>query len=306
MSVIILNRLAVMLAYMLPGYVLYKKHIITDLGAKDIGKLLLYIILPSAIINSYNIEFSAERAIGLLASFLLAALTLFLSIIISRLIFGNKKPIEHFGAAFSNAGFMGIPLVSAVIGNEAVYYAAAFVAMLNILQWTYGVYIMTGSKAATSPKKLFCNPVLVSFFIGIVIFFLPMQLPAFFSEILGTISAMNAPIAMLTIGIYLAQVSVKSLFTEALSYKASAVRLLVIPICTAVLLALLPLGDYNLKQTILILASAPIGSNVAVYAQIYNCDYKQAVKEVVLSTLLCIVSMPVVIGISDYILQNIL
>lgn len=60
-----------------------------------------------------------------------------------------------------------------------------------------------------------------------------------------------------------------------------------------------------MKQTILILAAAPIGSNVAVYAQLYGCDYKQAVKEVVLSTLLCILTMPVIIGVSDYILQNI-
>lgn len=137
-------------------------------------------------------------------------------------------------------------------------------------------------------------------------FLIPVRLSGFLTEILANISEMNAPIAMLMVGIYLAQVPLKTLFTDMMNYKTSAVRLIVIPLITGVVLALVPIGSYELKQTILILASAPIGSNVAVYAQLYGCDYKQAVKEVVLSTLLCIITMPIIIGISDGILQNIL
>ncbi|MGN0675351.1 MAG: AEC family transporter [Oscillospiraceae bacterium] len=306
MSLIILNRIAVMLAYMIPGHILYKKRIITDNGAKDIGKLLIYVILPSAIVNSYNMEYSRERAMGLLLSFLAAVAALALSVVISRVFFYGKMPIESFGAAFSNAGFIGIPLVSSVIGQEAVYYAAAFVAVLNILQWTYGVYLITGNKSAVSVKKILFNPVIISFVIGIILFFLPVKLPALISEILGNISQMNAPIAMLTIGFYLAQISFKELFTDKKGYGVSAVRLFIIPLLTAILLAVLPLGDNTLKLTVLILAASPVGSNAAVYAQIHGGDYKRAVCEIVLSTLLSVVTMPIVIGISEHILQNIL
>lgn len=305
MSLIIMNRIAVMLAYMIPGFILYKKRIVTDEGAKDIGKLLIYIILPAAIVNSYNIEYSREKAAGLLISFLAAAAAFALSVILSRLFFGGKMPIEGFGAAFSNAGFMGIPLISSVIGAEAVYYAAAFVAILNILQWTYGVYLITGNKTAVSVKKKLLNPVIISFVIGVIILFLPVKLPVFISEILGTLSQMNAPIAMLTVGFYLAQISFKELFTDKYGYGVSAVRLLVIPLLTAILLAFLPLGDNTLRLTVLILAAAPVGSNVAVYAQIHGGDYKRAVREIVLSTLLSVITMPLVIGISERILQNI-
>lgn len=126
---------------------LYKKRIITDEGTKDIGKLLVYFILPCAIINSCNMEYSREKALGLLLSFLAAAAAFALSVIISRVFFRRTMPVESFGAAFSNAGFMGIPLVSSIIGSEAVYYAVAFVAVLNILQCTYGVYLITGNKS---------------------------------------------------------------------------------------------------------------------------------------------------------------
>ncbi len=306
MSLIILNRIAVMLAYMIPGFILYKKRIVTDDGAKDIGKLLIYIILPSAIVNSYNIGYSHEKAVGLLLSFFAAAVALALSVILSGIFFGRKMPIECFSAAFSNAGFMGIPLVSSVVGADAVYYAAAFVAILNVLQWTYGVYIITGNRLAVSVKKILLNPVIISFMIGMSLFFLPVKLPVFISEILGTIAQMNAPIAMLTVGFYLAQISFKTLLSDKYSYGVSAVRLLVVPLLTAILLAFLPVGDSTLKLTVIILAAAPVGSNVAVYAQIHGGDHKRAVREIVMSTLLSVVTMPIVIEISERILENIL
>ncbi len=303
MSLIILNRIAVMLIYMLPGFILYKKHIITNDGAKDMGKLLIYIILPSAIVNSYNMDFSNEKTFMLLLSFLAALFTLFLSVIISRIFF-KSKPIEGFGAAFSNAGFMGIPLISSVIGEDMVYCAAAFVAILNILQWTYGVFLITGKKTAVSAKKIFFNPVIISFVLGVILFFLPVRLPLFISEILGTVSQMNAPIAMVIIGFYMAQISFKELFISRNGYAVSAVRLLIIPLMTTLLAAVMPFGNFAFKLTIIILAAAPIGSNVAVYAQIYGGNYKAAAGEVVLSTLLSVITMPLIIQISEYILQN--
>lgn len=303
MSLIILNRIVVMLIYMLPGFILYKKHIISNDGAKDMGKLLIYIILPSAIVNSYNMDFSNEKAFMLLISFLAALLALLLSVIISRIFF-KGKPIESFGAAFSNAGFMGIPLISSVIGEDMVYCAAAFVAILNILQWTYGVFLITGKKSVVSVKKIFFNPVIISFIWGVVLFFLPVRLPLFISEILGTVSQMNAPIAMIIIGFYMAQISVKELFISKNGYAVSAVRLLIIPLMTTLLAAVMPFGNFAFKLTIIILAAAPIGSNVAVYAQIYGGNYKAAAGEIVLSTLLSVITMPLIIQISEYILQN--
>lgn len=127
-------------------------------------------------------------------------------------------------------------------------------AILNILQWTYGVYLITGSRSAISPKKVFLNPVIISFFIGVIIFFLPVKLPDFISGILGTVSQMNAPIAMLTVGFYLAQVPMGEIFTDKKSYAVSAARLLVVPLLTAALLAVLPFGDDTLRLTVIILS----------------------------------------------------
>ena len=106
---------------------------------------------------------------------------------------------------------------------------------------------------------------------------------------------MNGPVAMLILGIYLAQVELKSVFSDGILYASAGVRLLLIPALTALCLLLLPL-DGTLCLAILIAASAPIGSNVAIFAQIHRQDYSLAVREVCLSTILCVVTIPLLIA----------
>ena len=264
--------------------------------------MLLYAVMPVVIIKSYLVEFSLEKLEGLAISFVLAALSLLLSILVSRVFFKKECGIERFGVAFSNAGFIGIPLVQMTLGEEAVFYVAAFVALLNILQWTYGVLAITGDKSAVSIKKISTNPIVLSFLASILLFLLPISLPAAVTGVIGTIASMNGPLAMIVLGVYLAQVPLKELFTDKQVYKATAVRLLVIPALTIVLMLVFPSKYLLIKLTVMIAASAPIGSNVAIFAQIYGKDYTQAVKEICTSTLLCIITLPIMIGIANAIL----
>ena len=99
---------------------------------------------------------------GFLISFGAALGALLLSMLVSTLVFRRKSAIRRFGAAFSNAGFIGIPLVQMTLGEDAVFYVASFVAILNILQWTYGVFIITGDRSQISLKKIITNPIAVS------------------------------------------------------------------------------------------------------------------------------------------------
>ena len=109
--------------------------------------------MPASIIRSFLTEFTTAKLHVLAASFVIALLSLLLSILVSRLVFRTGWEMERFGATFSNAGFIGIPLVQLTLGEEAVFCIAAFVALLNILQWTYGVMIITGDRSAVSAKR---------------------------------------------------------------------------------------------------------------------------------------------------------
>ena len=295
MALIIFRQTLVMFLYMLAGFALFRSGKLTARGSKEIASLLLWLIIPAVLINSFCVEFSDKKLLEFTQSTLLGAFSLLIAIVLSRLIF-RKAPIDHFAAAFSNAGFIGIPLVQAAIGPDAVFYLVGIIAMLNILQWTYGVGILTGERSAVGIKNILFNPIMIGTAIGLALFLtgLGTRLPDVVSITLNGIAAMNAPMAMLVLGSYLAQSDLKSMVTTGRLYWTCAVRLIVIPLATLVCFLPLPLPR-DMLLTLFIAASAPVGANVAVYVQLHDMDYPYACQTVALSTLLSIVTLPLML-----------
>lgn len=302
LAMIVFRQTLVMFLYMLAGFLLFKAKKITVEGSRDIATILIWVVIPTMIINSFCVDFSVERLRELLLSSLLGALAMLLSIIAARLLF-RKRPIDNFAAAFSNAGFIGIPLVQAALGTEAVFFMASLLAILNILQWTYGVGILTGEKAVLSLRSLLFNPIMAGILIGLVLFFtgLGACLPSVVSSVLNGLAALNAPLAMLILGCYLAQTRLKDVFTTPRLYWLSAVRLIIIPLITLLVFWPLPF-DRELKLAVFISASAPVGANVAVYSQLHGLDYPYACQTVSLATILSTVILPLMIFVATLML----
>lgn len=288
---IVLRQIVIMFVYMAIGGLLFQKGLITKEGSKSLANLLLYVVLPCVVVKSFCVARTPERMNGLLVSFLAALGILLLAMAVSHLLF-QKNPIDDFGAAFSNAGFMGFPLVAAVQGSEAIFYAAGFVALLNALQWTYGQSLISGDPGYRSPKAILKNPLVLSLLLGILIFCFELPVPAIASDLLAALAALNAPLAMVILGVYLAQTDARTLFNDPHLYVVAAARLVLIPLLTILVLKLLPAQYAAIATTLVIVAAAPIGSNVAVYAQKLGKDYAYAVRGVCLSTLLSAITMP--------------
>lgn len=298
MSVLV-QQVVIMFLLMLIGFILFRTKKLGVQGSKELGNVLVYVIMPGVVINAYMTEFSMERLKGLVLAFGFSILALGLAMAISALLF-KKHPIENFGTAFSNAGFMGIPIVQAVLGSEAVFYVSAFVALLNLLQWTYGVFVITKDKRQISAKKIVTNPILISMVIGIILFLIPVEIPYVVSGTVSLVAGMNAPIAMISLGTYLAQTTPRQMVCDKTAWISAFVRLFFIPLVTLLVLTPLPENYQVLKMAILIVAATPVGSNVAIFAQIHNKDYTQAVKSVCLSTLCSLVSIPLILGAAGW------
>lgn len=292
-TLIVFRQTLTMALYMLVGFALFKGGKITREGSKSLANLLVWLIIPAVIINSFCVEFSLDRLASLGLSALLAAAALAVSILIARLIY-RDRPIENFAAAFSNCGFMGIPLVRAGFGDEAVFLLVGFVALLNLLQWTYGAALLHGEKKAPSARELLLNPITIGTAVGLLLFAtgIGTRLPGVVSGAVSGLAALNSPVAMLVLGVYMAQTSLRDTFLSPRLYVLSAVRLLLIPAITLLLVTLAPV-DTTMKYVILIGAAAPVGANVAVYAQLYGKDYSYACQTVVLSTVLSIATLPI-------------
>jgi predicted permease len=125
------------------GFLLFRCGRITREGSRTIGNILIYVSLPAVIINGFLVERTAEHVYGLLWSAAASFVLLLASVLVSHFVF-RKDPVGAFASSFSNPGFFGIPLVIAALGEGAVFYAAPFIALLNIGQWTYGVSRLNG------------------------------------------------------------------------------------------------------------------------------------------------------------------
>ncbi|MGI6255808.1 MAG: AEC family transporter [Acutalibacter sp.] len=289
---ILLRQLVVMFLYVGVGWCLSRFRLVTRENSSALTNLLLYVILPCVIVKSFLREPTAESTGLLLWSLLLAVIALGLAMGVSALVF-RRDPMGNFGSSFSNAGFMGIPLITAVLGEGAVFYIAGFVALLNILQWTYGQAILGDAKAG-KPLGVVKNPLVIAFLLGLVLYFLPVSLPEILTDAVGTVAACNAPVAMVILGVLLGNSTPAQIFLSRQAWLVSLTRLLVIPLLTAVLLKVFPVVPQELKAAVLMAAAAPVGSNLAVYVQRQGGDSQAAAGIVCLSTILSIVTMPLV------------
>lgn len=268
-TMVLLNQIIVMFLLMGVGIVLYRKKLLSEHGAKDLGAILIKVIIPCVIIKSYFIKFSIEKLEELAISGGLSLLSLLIAMAVAGFIYKKNKKIENFAASFSNAGFIGIPLVQAAFGDSAVFYIASYIALLNLFQWTYGVFIITENREAIKLKKIICNPVFISLIVG-----------------------MNSPVAMIILGVYLSKIEIKSIFTNKDIYFCVLLRVIIIPVITLFVFYFLPVDNMLIIMIILIAACTPVGANIVIFAQQYDKDYLLSLKTVCLSTVISIVTIP--------------
>lgn len=224
----------------------------------------------------------------------ISALLLCLAIVVGRVLY-PKDGIAAFAAAFSNAGFFGIPLITAVLGAEAVFYSAPFIALLNLLQWTYGTGLLTDEKAKWQPRRIFTAPYMIAIMVGTLFYITGLQLPSLPMQVLNALCSLNTPLAMFTLGVYLAVVDWRKMLTSYGLVKLSVVRLLIVPLLSLAVLTLIPTAWNTMKYSVLLAAACPVGANVAIYAQLYDKDYSYAVQTVVISTIASIITVPAVV-----------
>lgn len=300
---ILLQQTIIMFALMLLGLLLSRRGMITEQGSRDLSNVLLYAVIPCVILRSYMSEFSTEklRAMGLSA--LIAVIAFAASIAVAYLTCGTRHRIENFAVAFGNAGFIGIPLVTAVFGPEAAFYVVSFSTFANLLQWTYGIVIISGKKETMNLKMVFVNPVFISMVIGIALFVLQPTLPTVVTGTIGYIADGNTVLAMIILGYYLSKVQLRGLFADVRLYLFSALRLLVIPAVTILVFLPFPFARGEITLITLIAAATPIASSTAIFAQKFDQDYRRAVSYVCLSTILSVATLPLVMLFAERLLS---
>jgi predicted permease len=303
-AVILFKQLLMMLIFMAAGRLLAQGKLINEDGSRALANTLLYLALPAAILRSYSILPKNPENIRIVLIALGGALLITApAMLVAGLIFRKKNPVDNFAASYCNAGFVGVPLVTALLGPAMVAYMSGIIALQNALQWTYGQYLYSGSKDTIKFKEIAKSPLIIALVLGLVIFFCAIPIPALLESCIATLGSMTSPLAMLLMGVYSAKVSLKALFDDKHAYLCMSFRLLIIPLLTLPLLVIIP-GSIPMKMVLFISCATPSASNTAVYAQRQNKDYGYAIKIICLCVIFCILTLPALIAVFDKVLPS--
>ena len=186
------------------GFAMGKLYWLDDWSVAGISNLLLYIVTPSILLTSFQREFVAAdfRNFGLvlLASFLLQFLLMGGTYLFIRDADEQRRRILRFSVVFSNCGYMGYPLMQALVGTTGIYYGSAYVVSFNILTWTLGVYMISGDKKQLRLRPLLLNPGVLGAAAALTLYLLQIRLPGILLTPLQHISNLNTPLPMIIIG----------------------------------------------------------------------------------------------------------
>lgn len=286
------------------GFLIRKIRMIDDSSLRQINNILLIIINPCVIVVSFQSTFDQTLLLGMVVAAVSAIATHLIGALIARLVFRRTAPAQgkvlQFAVVFSNCSFMCIPLLYAILGTDGVVFGSIYIAIFNMIMWTYGVVLMTGQKSDINLRKALINPGTVSMMISLPLFLLQIRLPELVLTAVQHLANLNTPVAMMIIGAQMAAISLFSVFRKKSVYLASVLRLIVVPLIMLGILSLFNL-DRVLLLACLIPAMAPAAAATALFATRYDQDNLLATKIITLSTLFSIITMPLMILLSDVI-----
>ncbi len=303
-SIVLLNCVLLFFIYLVPGFALKKFSLVNEAFAKGLSTLILYVLQPAMLIVGFIDDFKAETAINILWAFLLSMVTLGISYIIAVNCFKGAPPekskVLQYAALFPNAGYIGMPLITAVCGAKAAVYVTAYVISFNIYAWSLGCLIYTHDKSFISPKKILLNPATIPIYIGLIIYLLPINtyVPQTVITALNALKDMVAPCSMLLVGIKLADIKFKGLLNDMRMWGCTALRLLAFPAISALLVVILKLTGVRIDPLVsavtVICSATPCATATCIFAEKFDCDATYAGKIVSVSTLLSVITIPLV------------
>lgn len=291
-----INLQFMLFALMAVGMLIKKTGIITLENRKNFSKLLINIILPCNIVNSFmgEIEISHELVQNCVLAVILSALIQIFVTYANKIIFRKiqikRKNVMSYGMICSNSSFIGLPVADELYGDIGVLYTSVFQIPVRFTMWTAGLALFTNVDRKSAFKKLVKHPCIIAVFMGFFLMLMPFSLPVIVTDTISSISKCTTPLSMFVIGAILADADIRTMFSKDVLYFALW-RLIGLPLVVwIVLMQFHP--DKLLASICVVMSGMPAGSTTSILADQYGGDSMFASQITFVSTLLSIVTIP--------------
>ena len=305
-SLLLLKQIAQLFLCMLLGFCLVRAKLLKPADSRVLSVVVLYVVMPCVIVASFQIDCTAEMLQGLALSLGTAVLIHVVMFLLTYLLRRPLRlgPVEQASAIYSNAGNLIVPIVSAILGREWIIFTSMYVIVQLPLLWSHCRILLSGERTI-SLRKILLNVNIVSIFVGAVLFFLHISLPDLVVGTMESVSSMVGPMCMMVAGMLMGNVDFRRLVASRGIWKVAFLRLVGYPLVVMVLLKysglarLAPNGETILLVSFLA-AITPSASAVTQIAQVYGSEGEYAGSINVVTTLLCIITMPLIIALYQF------
>lgn len=297
-------RVLIMSVILVIGAIAYKTNVITKDGTKQLSAVELKIVNPLLIFMSYQSEFDGARLHGLLWTFLLSAISFAITIPLASLLKRKGKEnfsVERFSCIYSNCGFMGIPLISALFGSDGVLYLTAYITTFNLLVFTHGYMMMkeeTDFSAFVSAVK---SPTIIAVFIGLICYVTDLRLTGIpvaggvLADALQFIADMNTPLAMIIAGATAAQSNLLKAVADVKILTTAFYKLLMLPAVVILVIHFLPDSIPDMSKMIVSIACAcPAATTGTMFALLFDKNAKRCSEIFAITTILSMITLPLI------------
>jgi len=291
---------------MLAGFVCAKIKVTGPEMAGHFSSFIINITLPALLFVSFQRPFSDEllREAGLVfgLSCLVYGLSILIAVIYPKVLKmkGSERGVHRYAIVISNSGFIGYPMVEAFLGPAFLFHAVIFNIPYSFLAFSICAWFISkeGKYSLKINLKTFLNPNVIATFLGLLFFLFSIRLPDFLYQCFKMTGDMTSPLSMILIGTTLAQANIRQVFGRWRIYVTVLMRLLVLPLVAGVIFYLLGIRGHVFLLGILITAM-PVGSSTSILASLYGTAPEEASSLVFLSTMLCMVTVPLVVFMAN-------
>jgi predicted permease len=295
------SNVLIILLFVLMGYLLCKTKKAKSQHLPTLSAVLIYLGNPCLIISAFtSLDYSTKHLKNMGLFFIISLILQLAFIGVTFLFVKNryeqpKFRIFNVACVLGNVGFFGLPVIQALFPNnpEVASYSVVYIISMNIILFTIGAFCLTKDKRYMSLKSAFINPAILGLIIGLPLFLLSNKftLPSALTNGIGVVGKMTTPLCMFILGIRLATVPFKKLFTRPMVYLTIACKLLVYPLFCYALVYFLPL-PLVFKGSVLVLSSTPCASKLLSLSELYDGEKELTANSILLSTLLCFITVP--------------
>jgi hypothetical protein len=285
------------------GFFLVKIRIFDDGMVKRLSRFIGNVTLPALIISALNFTYDPvmmKNASMILVSglgyYLLATVMAWAYMKMIH-VKPRQEGVHGFALIFANVGFMGYPVIQAIYGQEGLFYAAIYNIWFNVFLYTIGIFMLSKHQKKGNHfqiKTMLTNPNLIALTIGLICFVFSIDKPQPIDMVFEQIGGLTTPLAMLTVGAMLGGSSIREMAKNRMLWLTSFLRMVWMPLVTYFVLKQCGLDGLTLGIPV-VMAGMPAAANGAIFAQIYDADYQLSSQTVFLTTLLSVVSIPLLV-----------